>query len=721
MRVYTGSDIRNVAVVGHAHSGKTSLIAAMLHAAKMTPELGRVEDGSAVTAYDEEEVARQTTMSNAVAFAEWSGVKVNLVDTPGFHMFVHEARTAMMPVESALVVVNACSGVETMTDRVWKYATEVALPRAIVVNQLDHPKADSRIGRQQMIEAMQARWGRQVVPIELPIVDDKGFHGVVDLVTMKAYMYEPNGSGRGEPGPIPHALGDDAQKAHEALVELVAEGKDELMEEFFREGTIPEEHLIAALHEAIREDRIFPVLYMSGLRNVGTDHLLDFLKVYAPAPAERVPIAARAARTTTTNGNGEAKPGDGLAALAHEEMVMRRMDDQEPLALYVYKTMSDPFTGKISFFKVVSGVVKNDMTVQNFTRHEQERLAHLSVMQGRKPAEIPELHAGDLGAVPKLRSTLSGDTLGDRQHEIFLEAVTAPEPVMTYAIEPKSRADEDKLAPALHKLMEEDSMVRFYRDPQTNEFLVAGSGQTHIEAIVSKLKKRYHTEVTLKAPKVPYRETIRGRAEAQGRHKKQTGGHGQFGDCKIRMEPLPRGSGIVFANEIFGGAIPRQFVPAVEKGVHESAARGFLAGYPVVDFKVTVFDGSYHDVDSSEMSFKLAARIAFRKCMEQAKPSLLEPVMRVEIEAPDEFAGALMADLNSRRGRVQGMDSSGTGTVVRAEVPMAEMLNYGSSLTSITQGRGSFRMDMDHYEIVPPHLSEKITATAKRPVNEEEE
>lgn len=717
MRVYTGSEIRNVAVVGHAHCGKTSLIAAMLHAAKMTPQLGRVEDGSAVTAYDEEEVARQTTMANAVAFAEWSGVKVNLVDTPGFHMFVHEARAAMMPVESALVVVNACSGVETMTDRVWKYAAEVALPRAIVVNQLDHPKADSRIGRQQMIEAMQERWGRQVVPVELPIVDANGFHGVVDLVTMKAYLYQPNGSGRGEIGAIPHVCEADAQKAHEALVELVAEGKDELMEEFFREGTIPEEHLIAALHEAIREDRLFPVLYTSGLRNVGTDHLLDFLKLYAPAPVERVPIAARAARLISSNGNGEGKISD--APEANEEMVMRRMDDTEPLALYVYKTMSDPFTGKISFFKVVSGVVKNDMTVENFTRHEAERFAHLSVMQGRKAAEIQELHAGDLGAVPKLRSTLSGDTLGDRQHEIFLESVAAPEPVMTYAIEPKSRADEDKLAPALHKLMEEDQMVRFYRDPQTNEFLVAGSGQTHIEAVVSKLKKRYHTDVTLKAPKVPYRETIRGRAEAQGRHKKQTGGHGQFGDCKIRMEPLPRGSGIVFENDIFGGAIPRQFIPAVEKGVRESAERGYLAGYPVTDFKVTLFDGSYHDVDSSEMSFKMAGRLAFRKCMEQAKPALLEPIMRVEIEAPDEFAGALMADLNGRRGRVQGMESSGLGSAVRAEVPMAEMLSYGSTLTSITQGRGSFRMDMDHYDVVPQQLSEKILAAAKKPSSDD--
>jgi elongation factor G len=688
----------------------------MLHAAKMTQELGRVEDGSAVTAYDEEEVQRQTTMANAVAFAEWNGVKVNLIDTPGFHMFVHEARAAMMPVESALVVVNACSGVETMTDRVWRYATEVALPRAIVVNQQDHPKADTR---QQMIEAMQARWGRQVVPVELPIMDEQGFHGVVDLVTMKSYLYTPDGNGKGESGEIPKGMEEESREAHEALVELVAEGKDELMEEFFREGTIPEDHLIGALHEAIREDRVFPVLYASGLRNVGTDHLLDFLKIYAPAAVEREPIAARAASSIlVVHGNEVSKNGNGYA---QEEMVLRPVDDKEPLALYVYKTMTDPFMGRLSFFKVVSGIAKNDVTVQNFTRHEAERLAHLSVMQGCKPMEIQELHAGDLGAVPKLRSTLSGDTLGDKAHEIFLEPVTAPEPVMTYAIEPKSRADEDKLAPALHRLMEEDMMVRFFRDPYTNEFLVAGSGQTHIEAIVSKLKRRYHTEVTLKAPKVPYRETIRGRAEAQGKHKKQTGGHGQFGDCRIRMEPLPRGSGIVFENNIFGGAIPRQFIPAVEKGIQESAGRGYLAGYPVVDFKVTVVDGSYHEVDSSEMSFKLAARIAFRKCMEQAKPTLLEPVMRVEIEAPDAFAGALMADLSGRRGRVQGMETAGSGTIIRAEVPMAEMLNYGATLTAITQGRGTFRMDMDHYDVVPQQLSERILTTAKKPAEDMDE
>jgi len=343
------------------------------------------------------------------------------------------------------------------------------------------------------------------------------------------------------------------------------------------------------------------------------------------------------------------------------------------------------------------------------------------VMQGRKPVEVNELHAGDLGAAVKLRETLTGDTLGDKAHELFIEPVSMPEPAMTYAIEPKTRADEDKLAPALHKLMEEDMMLRFFRDLQTNEFLVAGAGQPHIEALVSKLKRRYHTNVILHEPKVPYRETVRAKAEAQGRHKKQTGGHGQFGDCKLRIEPQLRGTGVVFANEIFGGAIPRQYIPAVEKGVRESAARGYLAGYPVVDIKVTVFDGSYHDVDSSEMAFKIAARTGFRKCMEQAKPSLLEPIMKIEIEAPDDFAGALMGDLTSRRGRVQGMESGGAGTIIRAEVPMAEILTYGTTLTAITQGRGSFRIEMDHYDLVPQAIAEKILAAAKQPVEDEAE
>jgi elongation factor G len=694
-------------MVGHAHCGKTTLIAAILQTAKMTASLGRAEDGSAVTAYEEEDVARRTTMSCAVAFAEWQGVKVNVMDTPGFHMFVHEARAAMLPVEAAVVVVNAGCGPETVTDRVWRFAGEVNLPRVVLMNQMDRVTE----GYERVLERLQELWGRQVVPVQMPMVDARGFHGVVDLVTMEAFFYEADGDGRGRRGEIPEGLREASQAAHEALVELVAEGKDELMEEFFREGTIPEKHLIAALHEAIREDRIFPVLYTSGLRNVGTDHLLDFLKVYAPSPVEREPIAMRGVSAGPAHGasNGAAH-GAGQV-----EMVMRRMEDKEPLALYVYKTMIDPFAGRISFFKVVSGTLKTDAMVQSFTRGEMERMAHLSIMQGRKPVEVQELHAGDLGAVAKLRITLTGDTLGAKGHDIFLEPVAMPEPTMTYAIEPKTRADEDKLAPALHKLMEEDLMVRFFRDPETHEFLVAGAGQSHIEAVVAKLKRRYHTEVMLKAPKVAYRETIRGRAEAQGRHKKQTGGHGQFGDCRIRMEPLERGAGIEFVNEIFGGSIPRQFIPAVEKGIEESAARGFLAGYPVVDFRVTLLDGSYHDVDSSEMAFKMAGRLAFRRCMEQAKPVLLEPVMRVEVEAPEETAGSLLADLNGRRGRVQGMEAAGAATMVRAEVPMAEMLSYGPTLTSLTQGRGSYRMEMDHYDVVPAMLAEKILATAKRP------
>jgi elongation factor G len=702
--------------VGHAHSGKTTLIAALLHAAKMTPTQGKVADGTAVTAYDEEEIARGATMQNAVAFAEWQGVKINLVDTPGFHMFTHEARAALLPVEAAVVVVNAQNGVESVTERVWRYAEQANVPRIVLVNQMDHPKAGGGGGLSALIDDLVDRWGRNCVPVQLPISGPEGFRGVVDLVTMEAFYYTPGGDGRGKvTGEIPASLSADAKARHEALVELVAEGKDELMEEYFEKGTIPEEHLIAALHEAIREDRIFPVLFSSGLANIALDHLLDFIKVYTPSPTERAPIAFR---TPTF---------EAVAAIAagadpeESALAFRKVADSEPLALMVFKTMTDPFSGRITFFKVVSGVLKNDATLENYTRRGQERFAHLSIMQGRKAVEVPELHAGDLGAVAKLRETLTGDTLGQKGAEIQIDLFPLPEPAMTYAIEPKSRADEDKLAPAIHKLMEEDLLIRFFRDPQTNEFLIAGAGQPHIEAIVSRLKKRYHAEVTLKSPKVPYRETIRAKVEAPGRHKKQTGGHGQFGDCKIRMEPMPRGAGFEFASEVFGGAIPRNFIPAIEKGIVESAARGYLAGFPVVDFRAVVYDGSYHDVDSNEMSFKMAGRLAFRKAMESAKPCLLEPIMKVEIEAPDEFAGTLMGDLNSRRGRVGGMESKGRTTVINAQVPMAEMLTYGTLLTSMTQGKGSYRMEMDHYDIVPQLVADKILANAKRPVEEEEE
>jgi elongation factor G len=735
MNVFSGSNIRNVAIAGHSHCGKTTLISAMLATSGAAPSIGRVDDGTAVTAYDEEEIARRMTLSNAVAWCEWNGVKVNCIDTPGFSMFVHEAKAAMLPAESAVVLIDACAGIEPMTSRVWSYAEEFSLPRILVVNKMDRDsgKPAANGGSQDclgeslaLLESLRNAYGRNVVPVQLPIGQGSAgskmpFRGVIDLVSMKAYLYAAGANGKGKVEEIPGELLDTAKSAHEALVELVAEGKDELMEEYFAEGTIPEDHLIAALHEAIREDRIFPVLFASGLANIATDRLLEFLRVYAPAPTERAPVAARTTAIHTTVGGDAHTPSNGEWNPSRTEMVTRPVADNQPLSLYVFKTISDPFAGHISFFKVFSGVVRNDAALQNYNRNAVERFAHLAVMEGKVATPISELHAGDIGAVAKLKNTFTGDTLGDKAHPIFYEPAALPEPAIAFAIEPRTRADEDKLATGLHRLMEEDTLIRFYRDPQTHEFLIAGAGQQHIEVIVSKLKKRYHTEVTLQAPKVPYRETIRAGVEARGRHKKQSGGHGQFGDCVIRIEPLQRGAGFEFVNDIFGGAVPKNYIPAIEKGIQEAAQRGYLAGYPVVDFRVVLQDGSYHDVDSNELSFRMAGRIAFRKCMEQARPAIIEPVMKVQIDAPESAAGVLMGDLNGRRGKVQGMESWRGSITLRAEVPMAEMLTYGADLTAMTQGLGSFHMELDHYDLVPGAQQEKIIAASSHRIHADEE
>ena len=691
MKVYEGANIRNVAIVGHGKAGKTSLVSAMLQTAGATQRIGRVDDGTSTTDYDDEEIARKMSISTGLACVEWDRSKINILDTPGFNMFVHEAKMVLPVVDAAIVVVDGVAGVEVVTQRVWNYCEEFKTPRLIVASRMDRERADAN----RVLASLITAFGRSVIPLELPIGSEKNFSGVVDLVNMKAYTYELGGSGKGKEGEIPANMKEEAQAAHEKLVEMVAEGNDALMEEFFEKGTIPEEHLIPALHEAIREDKIFPVIFGSGLGNIGADRIMDFIVAYTPAPSEHDWVQGEAA----ASGNGDAPK--------------RHETDAEPVSLYVFKTVSDAFAGRISYFKVFSGVVKNDATVQNFSKNIPEKLAHISIMQGKTAVPVNELHAGDIGAVAKLKDTLTGDTLGDKNAPIQYPKVHLPEPAITFAIEPKSRADEDKLGPSIHKLMEEDAMLRFFRDPQTKEFLIAGTGQQHIEVVVAKMKKRYHAEVNLKAPKVPYRETIRGKADVQGRHKKQTGGHGQYGDCKIKMEPLPRGGQFEFVNDIFGGAIPKNFIPAVEKGIRTAAERGYLAGYPVVDFRVILYDGSYHDVDSNDLSFQMAGRIAFKKAMEVAKPTLLEPVMNVEITVPDEFAGSIMGDLNSRRGRIGGMDNRGGNTIVKAEVPMAEMLTYGVDLTSMTQGRGSFNMEMHHYDMVPGQLQEKIIEKAK--------
>jgi elongation factor G len=701
VKVYEGPNVRNVAVVGHGHAGKTSLVSAMLYTAGATPRLGRVDDGSAPTDYDDEEISRKMSISTGLAFAEWSGTKINFLDTPGFNMFVHEAKQVLPVVDAALVVVDGVAGVEVVTERVWGYCEEYNMPRVIVASRMDRERADV----ERVLDSLTNAFGRNVIPLELPIGKEKNLSGVVDLVRMKAYTYDLGGNGKGKEGEIPAGMTEAAQAAHEKLVEMIAEGDDALMERFFEAGTLAEQDLVPALHNAIREDRIFPVLFASGLGNVSADRLMDFIVEFTPTAVEHDVI-----RGEVTSGNGEPP--------------FRKESDTEPVSVYVFKTVSDPFAGRISYFKVFSGVLRNDASLLNFARGSQEKLSHISAMQGKTAVPVNELHAGDIGAVAKLKDTLTGDTLGDKSAPIQYPHVRLPEPAITFAIEPKTRADEDKLGPGIHKLMEEDAMLRFFRDPQTKEFLIAGTGQQHIEVVVAKLKKRYHTEVVLKAPKVPYRETIRGKADVQGRHKKQTGGHGQYGDCKIKMEPLPRGTEFEFVNDIFGGAIPRNFIPAVEKGIKDAAARGYLAGFPVVDFRVVLYDGSYHDVDSNDLSFQMAGRIAFKKAMEQAKPTLLEPIMSAEITVPDEFAGAIMGDLNSRRGRIQGMDNKGGNTIVRAEVPMSEMLTYGVDLTAMTQGRGSFNMEMHHYDIVPSQLQEKIIEKAKAArgdVSEEEE
>ena len=687
MKVYETNDIRNVALLGHGHSGKTSLAAGALFASGATARLTRVDEGNTITDFDEEEIARKLTILTAVAAIEWNKKKINLIDTPGFNTFLIDTQASLAAADAALVLVDGVAGVEVQTEKVWGYGDEFKLARALVINKLDRERSSF----DRTLENIQQAFGRTAVPIQLPIGSERDFKGVVDLVRMKAYTYTPDGDGKGKESEIPANMAEDAKKAHEALVEMVAEGNDKLLEEFFEMGTLPAEDIVLGLREAVKQMRMFPVLCASGLHNIATDLLLNFILEDFPGPAD----------------------GDAWRATLNGKEVERSVKDSEPVSAFVFKTVADPFAGRVSYFKVVSGVVKNDANLVNSRSGVAERLAHIGALFGKTIQPVPELHAGDIGAVAKLKDTLTGDTLADKSSPIVYPPVRLPEPSIAYAISAKTRNDEDRMGHAVHKILEEDQALRFYRDPQTKEFLLAGTGQQHVEVIVSRLKKRYGVDVELHSPKIPYRETIRGKADVQGRHKKQTGGHGQFGDCWIRVEPLPRGAKFSFENEVFGGAIPRNFIPAIEKGIIEASEKGYLAGFPMVDFRVVVYDGSYHDVDSSEMSFKLAARKAFRAAMEQAKPALLEPIMNAEVHAPVEYAGDLMGDMNSRRGRIAGMDTKGGTQIIKAQVPMSEMLSYQNDLTSMTQGRATFHMEFSHYDYVPQLQADKVIAAAK--------
>ena len=687
MKVYDAANIRNIALGGHSGAGKTQLAAALLYDTGTVSRFGKVDDGTTVTDYDEEEIARKHTLSASTAWCEWRKTKINLIDTPGIANFLSDARAALRVVDAAVVVVDAVAGAEVQTEKVWAEADGLGLPRLVVLNRLDRDRASL----ERALASLREACSRAVTPVQIPIGEEKAFKGVVDLVAMKAYTFSAD-NGAASEGPVPGDLQDAAQAARDALIEMVAEADDALMERFFEAGTLTQEELVAGLRTATMSGRIAPMVCTSAAANIGIPALLDAIVDYLPSAGER-PIKA-------------------LDAASGQE-ITRAVADTGPCSAFVWKTVADPFAGRVTLFRVMTGTLKSDSSVHNVTRDTTERLGHLMSMQGKTPTNVAELRAGDLGAVAKLKDTLTNDTLSDRSAGLKFPAIPFAEPVLSYAIEPRSRGDEDKISTAMHRLEEEDPTIRYARDPQTKELLLSGQGQLHIEVTVAKLKRRFGVEVNLKPPRIPYRETITAATEAHGRHKKQTGGHGQFGDCKIRVEPLPRGSEFEFVDDIFGGSIPRQYVPAVEKGIQDARLSGYLAGYPVVDFRATVFDGSFHPVDSNELSFKLAGSLAFKDAMARARPTILEPVMNVEIHAPSDYAGDLMGDLNGRRGRISGMDSRGSTTVIKAQVPMAEMLTYEQHLTSATGGRGSYHMEYSHYDEVPAHLQSKIVAAAK--------
>ena len=689
MKPYPTDMIRNLAVIGHGDAGKTQLISSLLYVAGATQRWGKVDEGTTTTDYDEDSIERKVTLNTALAHLEHSETKINLIDTPGYAAFVAHSRPALRVADCALVVVHAVKGVEVQTEKTWAYANEFMLPRMMVINMLDKEHAD--FGKS--LESAQSVFSRAIIPFTLPIGKEKDFRGVVDVVHMKAYEFDANGKAREVA--LPETGRDVLDKTRERLVELVAESDDALMEKYFEEGTLPDEDVIPGIKRAIAMSKLCPVFAVSSGTLVGLQNLLDGIVDYAPDPA------------THEAEHGRSNPdGDG-------EKISRKYSDDEPFSAYVFRTIADPFAGRINVMRIVSGKVHSDATVFNSKRGAPERLGALHSVQGKQLDKIEEAHAGDIIACVKLKDTQTGDTLSDKAAPIVYDGVEYPEAAIAFAIEPKSRQDEEKISVAIHKILEEDPALTFTRDAQTKEFLLAGSGQLHVETVIDKLKKRYGVEVALHPPKVPYKETITQRAEVQGRHKKQTGGRGQFGDCKVVFEPLPRGTGFVFEDKIFGGSVPQNFRPAIEKGIVEAAAGGAVAGYPLIDFKAVLVDGSYHTVDSDEHSFRAAGRKAFRAAMEKVKPTLLEPIMDVEVVAPQEYSGDLMGDLNSRRGRVQGMEMRGNQQVIKARVPMSEMLNYQSTLNSITAARGSYHMQFSHYDQVPGQIAQKVIEQAR--------
>ncbi len=690
--------IRNVAVIAHGGAGKTSLVEAMLFDTGSTDRLGNVEDGNTVTDFEPEEIERKISISSSIAFCDWKGYRINLIDTPGFINFLEDTRGCLRAVDGAIVIVSAISGVKAETQKIWKYASDFELPRIVFINKMDKEAANFVRALGEIEKAFEV----DALALQLPIGSGDRFEGIVNLKNMKAYKFV---NGKEEEIDIPSEMNKDVEEFRKILVEKIAEADDILLEKYLEGGSLSEEEIVKGVKEGSLTKRFIPVTCGSGLKNLGISTLLDALILCLPSPSEM-------ARITPIKGKN---PKDGSE-------IARRPTDKDPFSAYVFKTIADPYAGRLSIFRVYSGVINADSSVLNTTTGAKERIGQVFYIMGKKQIPAQKLGPGEIGVVSKLKETFTGDTLSDESNPIVFERVKFADPIISYAIEPKSKGDEEKVSLSLSKILEEDPTLRFHRDEETKEMLLSGMGQVHLEVTLERLKRKFGVEVLMKTPKVPYRETIKVSAKAQGKYKKQSGGRGQYGDCHIEIEPLPRGGGYEFVDKIVGGAIPRQYIPAVEKGIIETMQEGVIAGYPIVDLKVTLFDGSYHSVDSSEMAFKIAASMALKKAVQEAKPILLEPIMKVEVITPDETLGAVIGDLNSKRGRVQGVEpQAGGNQKITALVPMSEMLTYANQLHSLTSGRGLYSMEFSHYEEVPSHLAQKIIAEREAQKKEKSE
>lgn len=682
MKVYDSSRIHNIAVIGHGGAGKTSLVEAMLFDAGHTNRLGRVDEGTATTDFFPEEVKRKISVSTALAPCEWKDYKVNLLDTPGYADFFGEVKGALRVVDSALMVLCAVSGVQVQTDIGWRETETANLPKIAFINKMDRENANFDRVLQQMKEFFK----KDIIPLQLPIGAEDNFSGVIDILKMKAYKYNPQ-DGTCQEQEIPGDMASVVESAHEAVIEAAAEGDDELLMKYLEGEELSDEEVNLGLKKAFQANNFVPVLCGSALNNIGIRHLLDFLVDVIPSPVD----------------------------------VTEKSLSEEPQSALVFKTLADPYVGKLNFFRVYGGSFKSDNAIYNATKEKEEKVGQLFTMRGKQQESLPEVKAGDLAVVAKLQVTETGDTICRKDNLVTLPGIEFPEPMLSVAIEPKSKGDEDKLGGAIGKLIEADPTLRIEKNAETKETILTGTGETHVDIVIERLHQKFGVEVTSKTPSVPYRETIRGTVQQEGKYKKQTGGRGQYGHVWLTLEPNQNpDEEFTFEEKVFGGAVPRQYFAAVEKGLRESIVEGILAGCPVIGVKATLYDGSYHPVDSSEMAFKIAASMAFKKGMEKADPVILEPIMNMEVTVPEQFMGDIMGDLNGKRGRIMGMEPQEGGIqVINAQVPLSEMQDYAIALKSITQGRGSFKMEFASYEEVPARLAEEIIEKRKAELEKE--